>query len=80
LSGITCPNLLDNFISNGDASFIKNIYRYTVKLFDPLDFKNFRIYSTRINHSGEIVFPYTETLVYEWSGGTVTYSNPEYLV
>lgn len=80
-SGITCPNLTSNFRFYGISSqlYRKAQYYYTVELFDPLDFKNFRIYGYEINSSGTINSS-IKTLVYEWSGGTNTYSNPEYLV
>jgi hypothetical protein len=77
-SGETCPNILNTMKRNG-VTYIK-IYSYNdVELFDPLDFKNFRIYASEINSMGELN-ALLKTLVYEWSGGTNTYSNPEYII
>jgi hypothetical protein len=82
-SAVTCPNILNTFSSSvigpNAYTYNKNYSYYTVELFDPLDFKNFRIYSSAINSSGQINTA-IKTLVYEWSGGTNTYSNPEYII
>ena len=82
-SAVTCPNILNTFngIYIGPNAYIySKVYAYyRVELFDPLDFKNFRIYASEINSFGQFNDS-IRTLVYEWSGGTNTYSNPEYII
>lgn len=84
LSGEACTTILDNFYdTNGvypnNQSFFKYYARYRVELFDPLDYQNFRIFADEISLSGEVNTS-IRTLVYEFSGGTVTFSNPEYII
>lgn len=84
-SGEACTNILDNFwVSSGgpypnSVQFWKYYAYYGVYLFDPLDFQNFRIYAPEISSNG-VLNSSIQTLVYEFSGGTVTYSNPEYII
>ena len=82
-SAITCPNILNTFtrstIGPNAYTYSKNYAYYLVELFDPLNFKNFRIYAPAINSSGQLIYS-IRTLVYVWSGGTNTYSNPEYII
>ena len=82
-SAVTCPNILNTFRSStiGPSAYeyLKVYSYYNIQLFDPLDFKNFRIYASEINSSGQVNNSII-TLVYEWSGGTNTYSNPEYIL
>lgn len=85
LSGETCPDILNNYYpSSGPSypnsvSFSKFYFSYVFTLFDPLDFKNFRIFANAISSNG-LSNGGIKTLVYEFSGGTVTYSNPEYII
>jgi hypothetical protein len=82
-SAVTCPNILNTFngsyIGPNAYNYSKVYAYYRVELFDPLDFKNFRIYASEINSFGQLNNS-IRTLVYEWSGGTNTYSNPEYII
>ena len=82
-SAVTCPNILNTFgsytIGPSAYTYFKVYSYYNIQLFDPLDFKNFRIYASEINSSGQVNNSII-TLVYEWSGGTNTYSNPEYII
>lgn len=85
LSGETCPNILDNFYSYigtypNNNGFIKYYYNYIVELFDPLDDSNFRIYACQILQNGVVVTPNVKSLIYEFSGGTVTTINSDYFV
>jgi hypothetical protein len=82
-SAVTCPNILNTFTSSSVGpnayQYYKSYSYYTVELFDPLDFKNFRIYALEINSSGQVNTS-IRTLVYVWSGGTNTYSNGQYII
>jgi hypothetical protein len=80
LSGEACTTILDSFYESGgvypnNRNFLKYYASYDVELFDPLDYQNFRIFADEISLSGERNAS-IRTLVYEFSGGTVTFSNP----
>ena len=82
-SGVACNNILDmfNYVGYSLYYYRKFYYYYSVYLFDPLDYQNFRIYANQITANGvRINSPSVETLVYEWSGGTETYYDPNYML
>jgi hypothetical protein len=83
-SGVTCPDILNTFST---TNFGPNAYQYNktysyiqAELFDPLDFRNFRLYACEITSNGYVTSPLVRTIFYEFSGGSVTYTNPEYLI
>lgn len=80
LSAETCPNISEYFSSLSVYSTSNSRYPsyYIFKIFDPTNLQNFRIYSkTNLKNS---LTTSEETLIYEYSGGTVTYINNDYFV
>ena len=79
LSAVTCSNLLGNFFNPYSTTYLNHHFLYRAGIFDPTNRENFRIYATEIKSDGEAVSA-TETLIYEYSGGTVTIKDTEYFV
>jgi hypothetical protein len=79
LSGKTCDldsNMCLNFNNfNNLSTYIKFAYYYQIKLTNPLDLRDFEIYA-RTLPCGTL----PETLIYNYSGGTVNYSDPAYII
>ena len=85
LSGIASTNLLTitRDANNLSLSSYNRIYNYYYEwiFFDPASYENnYRIYASRIALDGYIYIPQEKTLVYEYSAGTVTYTDSNYLV
>ena len=82
LSGETCPDVLDDFyyISYSPGRLNKYIFYYEVRLIDPLDIRNFAIYAGYLPKNGNSSNVSFKTKVYEFSGGAITYSDPNYIV
>jgi hypothetical protein len=85
LSGETCisSGLPKSFAGSNFGYFInKTQYRYYFELTNPSDIKDYDIYGSRITNGAYSGFP--GTTIYElavrYSGGSVTYSNPYFVI
>ena len=80
-SGQTC-NLSGHVYDN--TFYQKFQYYYVVNFINPLiDIRDFEIYTSPLVNGGPTGYPstpYTTILVYRYSGGSVTYSDPTYIV
>ena len=80
-SGQTCP--LTNFNYNvSNAQYVKYLYSYNIVLTNPSDPTDFQIYGSPINNYVYSGYPSTviSELALTYSGGSVTYSNPYYVI
>ena len=81
-SAITCPNINDYWYEYiPSINYVRSFYfYYDWNLITPtLNRTDFRIYAIQISREGKYNDT-VKTLVYEWSGGTATYTNSNYLV
>jgi hypothetical protein len=69
-------------ISNGFYYFRQYLYQIKIELTNPLDVRDFNIYMSPINNFIYSGYPYTALydLAYSYSGGSVVYSNPTYII
>jgi hypothetical protein len=79
LSGTACPNISKYFSSTSTGYRRYNAW-YQYRLIDPLDLSAFQIYTNKVLETGTTVNAYVYELVYTFSGGTVQYSNPNYIL
>jgi hypothetical protein len=79
LSGTACPNISNYFSSTSIGYQRWNAY-YQYRLIDPLDLSAFQIYTNKVIETATTVNAYVYELVYTFSGGTVQYSDPNYIL
>ena len=84
LTSETCSNFSEYLPDLSSPIFGNNQQRYVwyheFQVFDPTNLENFRIYAKRVLKNGKVASPIETTLIYEYSGGTVTYINNDYFV
>ena len=80
LSGVSCPNITNYFGQYGTTGYIRYNAYYQYRLIDPLDLSAFQIYTNKVIETGTTVNAYVYELVYTFSGGTVQYSNSNYII
>lgn len=80
LSSQTC-DISTNLVGNQTSStYFKTYYQYTAEFYDEFDLSgSFRIFSLEINANGTVNSS-VKTLIYELTGGVVTYTDSQYLV
>lgn len=79
LSGTACPNITKYFGPNSTGYFRHNAW-YQFRLIDPLDLSAFQIYTNKALETGTTINTFVYELVYTFSGGTVQYSDPNYII
>lgn len=79
LSGVACSNITDYFYKNGYDYQRFDAY-YQFRLMNPLDLSAFQIYTNTTIDTSLSVSPFVWQLVYTFSGGTVQYSDPNYIL
>jgi hypothetical protein len=69
-------------IANGVYNYLKQFYNYRVVLTNPSNVRDFDIYMSPINNFVASGYPGTilYDLAYSYSGGSVVYSNPTYII
>lgn len=84
LSSETCSNFSDYLPDLSSPYFAvyqqRLLWNYEFEIFDPTNLENFRIYSIRTLKNGAPASPIERTIIYEYSGGTVTYIDNDYFV
>jgi len=79
LSGVSCPNIT-NYFTKQSVGYQRYDAYYQFRLIDPLDLSAFQIYTNRVLETGTTVNAFVWKLVYTFSGGTVQYSDPNYIL
>ena len=79
LSGVSCSNLNDYFIKSNTSYQRFNAF-YEYRLIDPLDLSAFQIYTDTTIETSLNYTPIVWKLVYTFSGGTVQYSDSNYII
>jgi hypothetical protein len=80
LSGVTCSNLDTYFpdVNYVNLTTYRYLFNYKVELVNPLNVRDFKISSYTFTQNGEDNFPLID--VYLFTGGTVQYTNPTYII
>jgi hypothetical protein len=80
LTSQTCDISTNLVGDNSSNSYRKLYYRYDAEFYDADDLSgSFRIFAREINANGNVNLS-VKTLIYELTGGVVTYTDPQYLV
>lgn len=80
LTSQTCDISTNLVGDNSSAGYVKAYYRYDAEFYNPADLSgSFRIFAREINANGNVNLS-VKTLIYELTGGVVTYTDPQYLV
>jgi hypothetical protein len=80
LTSQTCDISTNLVGDNSSGGYTKAYYRYDAEFYDVTDLSgSFRIFAREINANGNVNLS-VKTLIYELTGGVVTYTDPQYLV
>jgi hypothetical protein len=80
LSGVSCSDLSNYFYKSTPYSYRRFNAYYQYRLIDPLDLSAFQIYADTTIESSLNYSPIVWKLVYTFSGGTIQYSDSNYIL
>ena len=80
LSGVSCPNFYDYFYRGSSDYYRKYNAQYDFRLTNQSNLSDFQIYTNTTIETSVESFPAVWKLVYTFSGGTVHYSDPNYII
>lgn len=80
LSGVCCSNLTNYFKKSTTSSYRRFNAYYQYRLIDPLDLSAFQIYTDTTIETSLDYLPIVWKLIYTFSGGSVHYSDSNYII